>query len=77
MTSLFRPIAIWTIILTAMWAQAQDLAQETETFKRVFRQSRVLPDELVKKTLALPKGERLEFDRNGDGNVVAMAVQWQ
>jgi len=72
MTSLFRPIAIWTIILTAMWAQAQDLAQETETFKRVFRQSRVLPDELVKKTLALPKGERLEFDRNGDGNVDEM-----
>ncbi len=65
-------VSLCAIVLTAVSVQAQDLASETKTFERVFQQSRTIPAELVKQVLALPVGERLEFDRNGDGKTDEM-----
>ena len=72
MSSFIRPLSLATALLMATSGQAQDLASETITFERVFRQSRILPEDLVKKTLALPVGERLNIDNNGDGRIDEM-----
>lgn len=63
-----RAVLLATILLTTN-VYAQDLAQETETFQRVFHQPRVIPEDEVKKALELHKGDRLEYDRNGDGKI--------
>ena len=64
--------ALALLVCAPAVAIAEDAPESISVFERVFGIERMLPEDKIEAVKALPPGERLELDTNGDGRINEM-----